>query len=305
MDTKQLLKDVQSEITRRALSRGGWSSAVGSQASVEATCLALLAIRHAGPASVRGRNILFYIQNTDGSWPAFQGDDPEGCWTTSLAVITLQGRQHDNGALRGLQWLIGNTGRESHWFWNLKFRSADRKVQFDPDKHGWPWFSGTVSWVIPTAFALIALKRFSSCCPTKRAGDRIQLGMEMLFDRACPDGGWNAGNGVVLGSPLRPHIDPTAIALLALKDQPDHIATRRALGWLQMNLERCSSPYSIAWATLALAVHEPHRVASCIQLLARTVVSRTSSLSTDTLSVAAIALGINEGDPHPFHTVLR
>jgi hypothetical protein len=90
-----------------------------------------------------------------------------------------------------------------------------------------------------------------------------------------------------------------------LKDQPDHIATRRALGWLQMNLERCSSPYSIAWAALALAVHEPHSVASCIQLLTRAVVSRTSSLSIDTLSVVAIALGISEGDPHPFHTVLR
>jgi hypothetical protein len=90
-----------------------------------------------------------------------------------------------------------------------------------------------------------------------------------------------------------------------LKDQPDHIATRRALNWLQINLERCLSPYSIAWAALALAVHEPHRIASCIELLTRAVVSRPSSLSIDTLSVAAIALGIGEGDPHPFHTVLR
>src|SRR5688572_17289927 len=55
-------------------------------------------------------------------------------------------------------------------------RIADRKVQFDPNKFGWPWFSGTVSWVIPTAFALIALKRFSRCCPTKRAADRVQVG---------------------------------------------------------------------------------------------------------------------------------
>ena len=122
------------------------------------------------------------MQNTDGSWPAFLGDDAEGCWTTSLAVITLLGH-NDNSAQRGAQWLIGNTGRESNWFWNLKFRIADRKVQFDPDKYGWPWFAGTVSWVIPTALALIALKRFSSCCPTKRAADRIQLGTAMLYDR--------------------------------------------------------------------------------------------------------------------------
>jgi hypothetical protein len=40
----------------------------------------------------------------------------------------------------------------------------------------------------------------------------------MLIDRACPDGGWNAGNGIVLGTALAPHIDTTAIAVLALKE---------------------------------------------------------------------------------------
>src|SRR5688572_18010431 len=158
METTQLLESVRLEITRRALSQGGWSSAAGSQASVETTCLALMGLRHAGRAADQGRRVLLYMQNTDGSWPAFQGDDPEGCWTTSLAVITFLGQQQDSRVQRGVQWLIGNTGRESQWFWNLKFRIADRKVQFDPDKHGWPWFSGTVSWVIPTAFALVALK---------------------------------------------------------------------------------------------------------------------------------------------------
>jgi hypothetical protein len=244
METKQLLENVRLEITRRALPQKGWSTAGTRQASVEATCLALMGLRQTGSASDLRWRVLHHMQNTDGSWPAFQGDD-EGCWTTSLAVISLLG-QSDNSAQRGVQWLIRNAGRESHWFWNLKFRIADRKVQFDPDKYGWPWFSGTVSWVIPTAFALIALKRFSSYCSTKRAGDRIQLGTAMLYDRACPEGGWNAGNGVVLGSALKPHIDPTAIALLALKQQPEHVTTQRALDWLRMNVEGCRSPYSIA-----------------------------------------------------------
>lgn len=304
METKQLLEYVRSEITRRALPRGGWSSAGSRQASVEVTCLAILGLRQIGRASDLGRRFLLQIQNADGSWPAFQGDDAEGCWTTSLAVNTLLGH-NDSSAQRGVQWLIGSRGRESHWFWNLKFRIADRKVQFDPDKYGWPWFSGTVSWVIPTAFALVALKRFFSCCPTKRAADRIQLGTEMLFDRACPDGGWNAGNGVVLGSPLKPHIDPTAIALLTLKDHTTNATTLRALGWLRKNLEGCSSPYSLAWAALALDVHEPHGVASCIELLTSALLSNVNSLNTEALSVAAIALGIAEGDPNPFHEVLR
>jgi hypothetical protein len=39
----------------------------------------------------------------------------------------------------------------------------------------------------------------------------------MLLDRACPTGGWNAGNGVVYGVALKPHIDATATALLAMQ----------------------------------------------------------------------------------------
>jgi hypothetical protein len=38
---------------------------------------------------------------------------------------------------------------------------------------------------------------------------RLRLGAAMLLDRACPGGGWNAGNAVVYGVPLRPHIDAT------------------------------------------------------------------------------------------------
>jgi hypothetical protein len=42
----------------------------------------------------------------------------------------------------------------------------------------------------------------------------------MMLDRKCPDGGWNAGNGVVFGVALAPHIDANAIALLALHHYP-------------------------------------------------------------------------------------
>src|SRR5688572_16603747 len=129
METAQLLAAIRSEITRRALPLGGWSSATGSQANVEATCLALMALRNTGRASDQGRTLLLHIQNANGSWPAFRGDDPTGCWTTSLAVITLLTQQPDREVVRAIQWLIGNKGREAHWFWNLKFRIADRKVR--------------------------------------------------------------------------------------------------------------------------------------------------------------------------------
>ena len=37
----------------------------------------------------------------------------------------------------------------------------------------------------------------------------------MLLDRMCPGGGWSAGNSVVYGVALAPHIDAKSIALAA------------------------------------------------------------------------------------------
>ena len=83
-----------------------------------------------------------------------------------------------------------------------------------PTEYGWPWISGSARWVIPTAFFVTAMKQFTVCIRYQASEERIHLGVEMLLDRACVDGGWNSGNSVVYGVPLRPHVEATAIALL-------------------------------------------------------------------------------------------
>jgi hypothetical protein len=305
MTSAQLLQNIRSEIRRRVLLEGGWASGSARQASVEATCLAVLSLGD-GQISDQGWNFLLQIQKTDGSWPAFHGDDSEGCWTTSLAVIALRTHQEkDKRVQKAVAWLLGNEGREANWLWNLKFRYADRTVRFDPDKHGWPWVPGTLSWVIPTAFALIALKQYYGCCQLESGAERIRLGTEMLIDRSCPGGGWNAGNGVVLGSALKPHIDPTATSLLALEGGTTDQVTRDALSWLEASVAHCSAPYSLAWASLALATRGPDEFASCIGRLRGVLLSRTGPLNIETLSVAAIALGVAEGENNPFRTAVQ
>ena len=72
----------------------------------------------------------------------------------------------------------------------------------------------------------------------------------MLLDRACPGGGWNAGNGVVFGAALNAHIDTTAIALLALTTDDIQPEVRRGLSWLRPKSAGCSSAYSLAWSVL-------------------------------------------------------
>src|SRR5262249_49695155 len=82
---------------------------------------------------------------------------------------------------------------------------------------GWPWAEGNFSWVEPTAWACIALRR---------AGHddhpRVEEGLRLLLDRAFDDGGINYGNRQVLGKRTDPIPGPTALMLLALQGGGDH-----------------------------------------------------------------------------------
>jgi hypothetical protein len=127
----------------------------------------------------------------------------------------------------------------------------------------------------------------------------------MLFDRACPGGGWNAGNSVVLGSPLRPHVDATAIALVALANHKGGTATANAVTWLKQVYVECSSPYSLAWCALAFAAHGDAAFRSCIERLEAAVLQKAKALNIETLSVTAIALDVARGEPNPFQLVSR
>ena len=211
---------IEKTLRQRQLPSGGWSFFSSEQASLEATCLAGLALGSAsGGNAVSTLRFLKKSQLSDGGWPAFQGDS-EGAWTTALALCALTVlNEISDASNRALRWLLEARGKEGHWFWRWKFKTADRNVRFDPDKYGWPWISGSASWVIPTAFSVIAIKQFTVCNRSEASENRIHLGVEMLLDRACVDGGWNSGNSVVYGVPLRPHVEATAIALLALQDE--------------------------------------------------------------------------------------
>src|SRR3989442_1615909 len=103
-------RDLQAEIEKRALSTGGWPSGNGDRAGIETTCYALMALGDSqGPARQKAIDLLLRTQNLDGSWPAFEGDDPEGCWATSLAVIALRFAQSPSARIeKGLRWLLEN-----------------------------------------------------------------------------------------------------------------------------------------------------------------------------------------------------
>jgi integrase len=148
--------------------------------------------------------------------------------------------------------------------------------------------------------ALIALERAKKrgLVGGKQVETRLRLGTEMLLDRACVGCGWNAGNAVVYGVPLRPHIDATAIALAALRIHYRHPIVRDSLAWL-LDRVQCPSAYSLAWLILAAAAYHDVRAdvipawTTARDRLAALVEDPRSIQDTSTIALAALALGVD------------
>ena len=275
----------------RQLPGAGWSyGPASSQPALEPTCLALLALRwDPGPARTYGLKFLLGAQNLNGSWPAFSGDDGEGSGLSAIAVIALINSGEMTLQIeRGLTWLLSSKGRESHWLWKWKFENWDTHVRFDPNKFGWPWMPGACSWVIPTALSIIALKQAFVCCKTDQVSFRIRRGVEMLLDRACPGGGWNAGNGVVYGVPLAPHVDATATALLALRGEERSDTIDASLAWLERAAATCPAPSSLAWSILALDAYD--RPIDCLADRLGALKDSSNLWDSATLAITTLAL---------------
>ncbi len=291
MSIEARLSEIRHILVEKQLSSGGWPAlALSSQTALEPTAYSMLAL---GPGSQNeyelARRCLLHCQNPNGSWPAFVGDDEEGSWATALALIALRNNFEDVPVRAiGFRWLLWSAGKESNWLWRWKFRTADRHVRFDPNKFGWPWQPDTNSWVVPTAFAILALNQLPCACSLENSELRIRRGTEMLLDRVCPGGGWNAGNGVVYGVALAPHPDDTAVALLALKNHADESAVIESLAWLEGNAATISAPWSLAWVVLALAAHS-RDVGPLLGSLVN-LVGRVDIQDTATLAIVALAL---------------
>ena len=299
------------ELIRRQLPRkGGWSHG-GTQFGTEPTSLALLALYSSPSGStVTSEELapLMARQQPNGFWPAV-GNGAAGVsfWASSMAVNTLMifGVAPETFAA-SLDALVHCRPLEASWFLRLKFRFSDRQVRFDPRKYGWPWVPDTISWVVPTSMALITLERARSqgLIRGREVEDRLRLGAEMLLDRACPEGGWNAGNAVVYGVPLRPHIDATALALAALRFHYHLPMVRNSLTWI-LNRIDCPSAYSLAWVILAAAAYQDVRsdVSTVLDIarerLAILVEDPRAVEDTSTIALAALALGL-ETTNNPF-----
>ena len=251
---------------------------------IEDVGLSLLAMRHSGADP----DVLLRAQHRSGAWCAIPATGMPSAFHTALALVAIQPFQCPpvrSAADRAFRWLSEVRGLESHWLWQWKFRLFDRQVQFDPTKSGWPWVPGTVSWVAPTALSILAFRAWH------RESPRVMGAVDMLLDRACPQGGWNAGNSVVFGVELDPHPDFTAMALLALRHSihASQAIVHRSLNYL-LGMGTSRSPYSLGWAVLALSAYAHVGSDALRSQLETAIACRIDALPSRILGVAALAL---------------
>jgi hypothetical protein len=277
---------------------GGWPTYHGRASDTECTSLATLALAllDAGEraAADRGVRWLAACQNADGSWP-LQRDTRTPSWTTALATLTLESIDREpSSARRGARWLLRQQPRTPGVLASVLYRVAPhaRVVELDPELRGWSWTSGATSFVEPTAYALLALKRLSSRLAGAEVGARIEEAERMIYDRMCRDGGWNYGNSRVLGAELWPYADVTALTLLSLADHRDRGENQRSLAALQRMLADVDSGLALSWAALCLAAYGQDAAPVLARL--RRAWTRTHFLA-DTRSIALAVLAMSDG----------
>ena len=219
---------------------GGWPYYAGKTSRLEPTVWALLALHAAGERVPL--DALLAWPRRDG-WFVDRSSDAVNICFNALAAIGLAALAPDAPAGAALATALV-TAR------GVKLPQSSTNVQ-DNALQGWPWIDGTFSWVEPTAMAVIALKHHRSL---SGAQARIAEGQRLLLDRTCRVGGWNYGNANVLGRQLDPHIPPTALALMALRDRGDSDAAKLSRQYLAAHALDERAGLALALTRVALGV---------------------------------------------------
>jgi hypothetical protein len=233
---------------------GGWAYGRGCSWT-EPTALVLIAQSAVGVDRVAERQSfdagLRFLRSTagpDGGWRP-QPDVAESTWVTSVVTLLPEESIGSQQYRRGIEWLKGQTGRESTWSYRLRQRMAGNKDDF-PD--GWPWFPGAAAWVIPTSLGILAFERALRHGKDRMLETRIDAGREFLLSRMCADGGWNHGSNRALGRDGDSYPETTGIALLALHELQS-AQIERAKTSARRHLRTCRNAEGVAWLRMALA----------------------------------------------------
>ena len=242
---------------------GGWGAQQGKQSNTEVTSFAILALSSTDQSAAvknaldRGRHWLTQRQFADGSW-SINDAVKESSWSTALAMLALNSfPEHRDPIVRAGQWSLKHEGSKPGILAKIVmfFTGTEDDVDLDADLIGWPWRQRSFSWVEPTSYFLLALKKSRQWLPTDDFRSRVTMADAMLYDRMCIGGGWNYGNKIVFGERLSPFPELTALALLALHDHGDDPRNQQSLQVLGKLLEDTPSGLSLSLAILCHSLY--------------------------------------------------
>lgn len=221
---------------------GGWGHGPGLSPHIESTCFGILALsQFADEHSATLAKAWEFLQRCgkpDGSYRQTQGRE-EAIWPTSLVLFTQLATGSKADHARTLAFTLGVKGRVPDSPEAGELHDINLKLI------GWPWAENNFSWVEPTAWALLALRRAGH-----ENHPRVQEGIAMLLDRAMDQGGINYGNRRVLGKMLDPIPTTTALMLLALQGI-EHPRLTTAVGYLINEVNHADVEHR-CWIKLAL-----------------------------------------------------
>jgi len=239
---------------------GGWGYFPGKTSRLEPTCWAMLALLDSGATTADGWS-LGAAQARMAGWQSADGllaDTPAAppnlafnglasvVMRRALAAHRADARRHGQVADALLSGILATEGS--------RFARAEQARQ-NNQLMGWPWNDGAFSWVEPTSWCLLALKKTAARPPRAGAAERIAEAERMLADRCCLSGGWNYGNSNVLGKELFPYVPTTALALLALQNRRELPEVARSLAWMAENWTREVSPMASSFALMAMRLY--------------------------------------------------
>jgi hypothetical protein len=264
-------------------SDGGWGYQRGKASRIESTAWVALA---GVPFSSDALRWLGRVQDGDG-WLRDDRRAPVNYGFNALALLALANAQPvPDGAAALARNLLSVKG--------LRFDPSP-VVRQDNALQAWSWVDGTLSWVEPTAYALLALKRARTRgVPMPQSiGERLDVGERMLSDRACTGGGWNYGNAQVFDKQLLPHGPTTALALLSMQDRRQVPAVAEGLAFLGRHATAERSGLALALTTICLRVFGQDARSS---IEAARVQADVSLRLENTVTLAALLVALDAGD---------
>ena len=254
---------------------GGWGYQPGKASRLEPTCWALVALARTDRRTTD--TAVLRKWPTERQWLADVPGAPANIAFNGMAALSLMDDPHGAAGAQLIARLILGT----------KGRKLEQSAIFRQDNslQAWPWIDGTFSWVEPTCWSLLLVKKLRSQLGAE-ADNRIGVAEAMLRDRACRDGGWNYGSSNVYGQELFPYVSTTALGLIAMQDRAGDPVVTRALNRIEQDFASEPTPMALALAAIALDVHNRPRDG------ARTLLAERLSQADGVTSTLARAMSL-------------